>query len=426
MKQTICSVGDSILMEKFPEKYNFDRIKNILEKADVKLFNLENVVSNNVLFGSSFCGGTWLLAKEETLDEVLRFGFNGCSFANNHTMDYSYDGLFDTLSALHRRNIPISGAGKDLSEASSYKVIQTNSGKCAIISICSSFTDAARAGNESEQVKGRPGLNPLRYSIEYRINKEHMQALREISEATYIDGRRNRSRLSGYTPMPPAGCFGFGEYNFKECEQEGKFSKVNVNDMQRTENTIKKALEECENVVITVHSHEIKHDTDDEPDDFLVEFARKCIDAGASAVIGTGTHQLKAVEIYNGKPIFYSIGNFIFQNDKVFCLPEDFREKYKMPNGLNAREMIERRSRLCNGGLHADVNNFRSLMPFMTFEDGKLVNLKLYPIRLDMESALPDLADKEETKKIYDYLLERNKQFNTKMQLNDGFIEVLL
>ena len=97
-----------------------------------------------------------------------------------------------------------------------------------------------------------------------------------------------------------------------------------------------------------------------------------------------------------------------------------------MPNGLNAREMIERRSRLGNGGLHADVNNFRSLMPFMIFEDGKLVNLKLYPIRLDMESALPDLADKEETKKIYDYLLERNKQFNTKMQLSDGFIEVLL
>ncbi len=426
MKQTICSVGDSILMEKFPEKYNFDRIKNVLEKADVRLFNLENVISNNAIYGSTYCGGTWLLAKEETLDEVLRFGFNGCSFANNHTMDYSYEGLFDTLSAVNKRNIPICGAGKDLDDASSYKVVQTNNGKCAIISVCSTFNDAARAGNGAEHLKGRPGLNPLRFSIEYRINKEHMQALREISEATYIDGRRNRSRLGGYTPMPPAGCFGFGEYTFRECEQEGKLSKVNVNDMQRTENTIKKALEECDNVIVTIHSHEIKHDTDDEPDDFLIEFSRKCIEAGASAVIGTGTHQLKAVEIYKGKPIFYSLGNFIFQSDKVFCMPDDFREKYKMPYGLTARELIERRSQLGNGGLHADVNNFRSLMPFMTFEDGKLVNLKLYTLRLDMESALPDLADKEETKKIYDYLLERNKQFNTKMQLNDGFIEVIL
>ena len=117
MKQTICSVGDSILMEKFPEKYNFDRIKNVLEKADVRLFNLENVISNNAIYGSTYCGGTWLLAKEETLDEVLRFGFNGCSFANNHTIDYSYEGLFDTLSAVNNRNIPICGAVKDFDDA---------------------------------------------------------------------------------------------------------------------------------------------------------------------------------------------------------------------------------------------------------------------------------------------------------------------
>ena len=95
--------------------------------------------------------------------------------------------------------------------------------------------------------------------------------------------------------MPPEGCFGFGEYNFRECETEGKFSKVNSVDMKRTEDTIKKALLECDSVIVSVHSHEIKHDTDDEPDDFLIEFCRRCIDAGASAVIGTGTHQLNAL-----------------------------------------------------------------------------------------------------------------------------------
>ena len=426
MKQTICSVGDAILLERFPESYDITAIKKILESADARLFNLENVLSDRPIYASSYCGGTWLLAKEDTLDDTLSFGFNGCSFANNHTMDFSYDGLFDSLNAAKKRNLPICGAGKDLEEAAAYAVIDTKNGKCALISICATFNDAARAGNSSDYLPGRPGLNPLRFSIEYHITPEHMKALKEMSAGTHIDGRRNRSRMGGYTPMPPKGCFGFGEYNFKECEIEGKFSKVNAIDMARTENTIKKALLECENVIVNIHSHEIKHDTDDEPDDFLIEFARRCIDVGASAVIGTGTHQLKAVEIYKEKPIFYSLGNFIFQSDMVFCMPDDFREKYKMPYGLTAREQIAERAKLGNGGLHTDVNNFRSLMPFMTFEDGKLTELMLYPLRLDMHTGLPSLADDKETKIIFDYLCERNKQFGTIININGKVIEVKL
>ena len=426
MKQSILSVGDAILLEKFPESYDVNPIKEIVEKADAKLFNLENVLSDRRIYASSYCGGTWLLAKEDTLDDTLRFGFNGCSFANNHTMDFSYEGLFDTLNAAKKRNLPICGAGKDLEEASDYAVIETENGKCAIISICATFNDAARAGYASDYLVGRPGLNPLRFSIEYHITPEHMKALKEMSAGTHIDGRRNRSRMGGYTPMPPEGCFGFGEYNFRESEMEGKFSKVNAVDMARTENTIKKALEECENVIVSIHSHEIKHDTDDEPDDFLIEFCRKCIDCGASAVIGTGTHQLKAVEIYKEKPIFYSLGNFIFQSDMVFCMPDDFREKYKMPYGLTAREQIVERAKLGNGGLHNDVNNFRSLMPFMTFEDGKLTDLKLYPLRLDMHTGFPALADENETKIIHDYLCDRNKQFGTKIEIKNDCIEVKL
>ncbi len=426
MKQTICSVGDVILLERFPKDYDITELKNIVEKADVRLFNLENVLSDRRIYASSYCGGTWLLAKEDTLDDTLGFGFNGCSFANNHTMDFSYDGLFDTLEAAKKRGLPLCGAGKDLKEASDYTVVKTENGTCAVISLCATFNDAARAGAASDYLVGRPGLNPLRFSIEYHITPEHMKALREMSAGTHIDGRRNRSRMGGYTPMPPEGCFGFGDYNFRESDTEGKISHVNAVDMARTEKTIKDALQECDNVIVNIHSHEIKHDTDDEPDDFLIEFCRNCIDAGASAVVGTGTHQLKAVEIYKGKPIFYSLGNFIFQSDMVFCMPDDFREKYHMPYGLTAQEQIAERAKLGNGGLHTDVNNFRSLMPFMTFEDGKLEKVVLYPIRLDMHTGLPALADEGETKIIYDYLCDRNEQFGTRIEITDGAIEVKL
>jgi poly-gamma-glutamate synthesis protein (capsule biosynthesis protein) len=42
------------------------------------------------------------------------------------------------------------------------------------------------------------------------------------------------------------------------------------------------------------------------------DFYRKLIDAGADAVIGSHPHVVQEIEEYNGKPIFYSLGNFIF------------------------------------------------------------------------------------------------------------------
>jgi poly-gamma-glutamate synthesis protein (capsule biosynthesis protein) len=47
--------------------------------------------------------------------------------------------------------------------------------------------------------------------------------------------------------------------------------------------------------------------------------ARLMIDAGADAVIGGHPHQLQDTETYQGKPIFYSLGNFVFEGfpDKV-------------------------------------------------------------------------------------------------------------
>ncbi len=44
--------------------------------------------------------------------------------------------------------------------------------------------------------------------------------------------------------------------------------------------------------------------------------AHALIDAGADVIIGHHTHTLQTSETYRGKPIFYSIGNFIFDQQK--------------------------------------------------------------------------------------------------------------
>jgi poly-gamma-glutamate synthesis protein (capsule biosynthesis protein) len=46
------------------------------------------------------------------------------------------------------------------------------------------------------------------------------------------------------------------------------------------------------------------------------EAGKKFIDAGADAVLGSHPHVIQPIEIYKNKPIFYSLGNFLF--DQIF------------------------------------------------------------------------------------------------------------
>lgn len=48
------------------------------------------------------------------------------------------------------------------------------------------------------------------------------------------------------------------------------------------------------------------------PEEYQRTLAKQYIDAGADAVIGSHPHVLQGIEYYEGKPIFYSLGNFIF------------------------------------------------------------------------------------------------------------------
>jgi poly-gamma-glutamate synthesis protein (capsule biosynthesis protein) len=65
-----------------------------------------------------------------------------------------------------------------------------------------------------------------------------------------------------------------------------------------------------------------------------VEFAHKLIDDGADIILGHHPHQFQGMEIYKGKPVIYSMGNFLFdQND-----PEN-KESFIMDMKYNGTEL---------------------------------------------------------------------------------------
>ena len=72
---------------------------------------------------------------------------------------------------------------------------------------------------------------------------------------------------------------------------------------------ITKAKLECDYVFVAVHWGTERTDV---LTDYQPVMAHKFIDAGADAVIGSHPHVLQGIEMYQGKPIFYSLGNYIF------------------------------------------------------------------------------------------------------------------
>lgn len=91
--------------------------------------------------------------------------------------------------------------------------------------------------------------------------------------------------------------------------QPGEFCFYDETDLL---NAITAARSQVDYLFVMVHWG-VEHTT--ELTDYQPNDGHKFIDAGADAVIGMHSHCLQPVEIYNGKPIFYSLGNFIFNQN---------------------------------------------------------------------------------------------------------------
>ena len=428
----ICITGDSILMDKLPRSYQgLGPVRDYIAQADVRINNLEMVISNNDQFASTYCGVPWLTAKPEVLDDILQYGFNCFGFANNHTMDYSYGGVESTLNAFAQRQMPVCGAGMSLAEATAPAMVETDQGKVAVLCITSTCDDAARAGDAGDVIPARPGVNKLRHTETFYVTPEHMAVLEQIAEATHINGRINNSKRGGYIVSRP-GVFSLGTVDFKCSDIEGKESTPHAGDMERMRLAIAQAKTQTPNVIVCFHSHEIKAELDEEPDYFIEEFARKCIDWGACSVVGSGTHQVKAIEVYKGKPIFYSIANFIFQSEKPGVLPLDFYERYGIDPALSVEEAVYVRSNGGTRGLETEFKNYKGLMPLLEVETGEVKKVTIKPVELGFYhedktvKGLPHSASEEVTRDVFETLQSLSAEYGTKLTLQDGLIEVAL
>lgn len=429
----ICATGDLMLLSDFPASYDYIKIADIIKQNDVRLTNLESVVSDWNCYASTFCGGQWINTEPDRMEDVKKFGFNIYSCANNHSMDYSFEGVLSTKKVLEQKGMPYAGIGLSLKEAAApaYLSIPEKNIKVALISVTSTFIDAARAGDEKDGIPARPGVNPLRVQTKYKVSGIHYEQLKEIAKATFINGERDNARAIGSLPPEEEGSINFGGHFFVvDDREEGKITYCHKADLNRIIEGIKAAGTQADYVMVSIHSHQIKRASYTEPDYFCEEFAHKCIDAGACAVWGGGTHQLKPVEIYKGRPIFYSLGNFVFETHQVRKLPADFWDKYGYPDNLTVEEAMNRKTKNGTVGLEVDRDNYLSVIAQVEFERGKLVDVSLIPVELNFKGGqdlkgLPAVASETDTDSILKRLQEISEEYGTAFEKVDGVIKVI-
>lgn len=420
------AAGDALIQQRIPKTYaDKEQITRFIKRADARFFNLETTVNYaGECFASQFSGGTYMRTDPENLRDVLDFGFNMTSFNNNHTMDFSYEGMLKTLDYIKQYDLVHSGVGRNLAEASAPRYLDTPEGRVALISVNTTFEPCMMAGAQSRSFPGRPGINGLRHTQTLFVTKEDFETIKRISDTTGINEEEKLNIAQGYSKESPADVFEMGPIRFKLAEKAGRTMEANAEDVHRVLKAIYEAQLQANYILISLHTHEMMGDSLEIVPDFLEDFAHRCIDAGAHAIIGHGPHLLRPIEVYKERPIFYSLGDFILQLYSVPAAPEDFYKTQGFTSDATVHELLRKRSNNFTRGLMQDPQMSETVIPYWEMENGKLTKLELLPVTCaDNENkslaGLPTVAKNTEFVK---RLAEMSKTYGVNMQLSDGIV----
>ena len=250
-----------------------------LLKGDVKFTNLEGAVTEpgqpNEQVPQFHKGGGWL-APVGALDSLQALGFNLIAFAGNHAWDLKTVGIQNTLKAAERLKLVHAGTGYNLNEAAAPVYVQTANGTVALIAFASGEVAPGAAATPT-----RPGVNELR-----------------------VD-QGSEGHIVGST-----------------ADQYGLPLKRNEEDAQRILKNIRTARQQADIVIVYQHNHVFERPVADimleelperlRPPAWIQEWTREVVDAGADIVVMHGAPLLHGIQIYHHRPIFFDLGNFIF------------------------------------------------------------------------------------------------------------------
>ncbi len=417
---TFVAAGDSILLRPvsvYGKEPGFAGVRDLVESGDVAFTNFEFNVFDLRRFQptpQAEHGGLWVHAAPAQAGELKALGFDMVSRANNHAMDYGVDGLTETSEILDRVGLVYAGVGPDLGAARRAAYFQTPLGRVAMISTASTFTPLSRASHARDDMKGRPGVSALRWTRHVYLEPGAFASLkRAIGDMALVPLPR---------PFTDEAVTFYGT-EYRRGDRNRVELVANPRDLDEILAEVRNARREADFVFVTIHSHEPSNQSE-VPADFLPGFAHACIDAGADLFVGHGPHQLRGVEIYKERPIFYSLGNFAFQYQSLEPLASDIYEAEKLdPFRSTPAQLYDA---VTDEGLGFKENIWwESAIAVAQFDGGRVRSVELHPIDLGAslppsQKGTPRLADAALSRKILDRVARISRAYGTTIRQENG------
>jgi poly-gamma-glutamate synthesis protein (capsule biosynthesis protein) len=264
-------VGDTNLQDRKDPAEAFAQVLPTLRGADMLLGHLEGPLyapSTDPARPDIPHKARWRHSDPAMVEGLRAAGFAGVSLASNVT--YGENAIRSTLETLDEAGIAHCGAGRDYAVARQTAIVERGGVRCGLLSYTSVFWPVGHAAGPNT-----PGVATLRATTAYQ---PHPRVL-EMPGAPAIVVT---------TPDPQ--------------------------ELAAMQDDVRRLREQADIVLVSCHwgvsSSQVIQD-------YQRVVGRAAIAAGADAVFGHHPHVVQAIEVYQGQPIFYSLGNFAFDWEKM-------------------------------------------------------------------------------------------------------------
>lgn len=426
---TLTAVGDLIITDAiYPRlQRQAPELIALLKQADVTFGNFEGTAIDLCKFGghpSALAGGSWLISTPAVARDLKDMGFNLMSRANNHTTDWGVEGMRYTDALFEQAGMVHAGTGETLAQARAPRFLSTPAGRVAMVALASRFEANARAIDPLGQIPGRPGLNALRATRYVLVSPERLRMLAAIRDAL-PKGMMRKSILAADAKNGTVTLFDV-KYRARDDIGDGVDFTFTMDERDRKGiiHNLRQGKQSADFAIVSMHTHEPGNYCE-APPDFMPVIAREAIDNGADAFIGHGPHQLRGIEIYKGKPIYYSLGNFFFMENQQQPITRDEHEKDKVePMSMTEAEFMEHRR---VHGVFKEQVWYESVVAVNRYDRrGKLQQIALHPIEMhwqderDADRGIPRLADGADAQRILQRLQRLSAAYGTEIDIVDG------
>ena len=379
----------------------FRKVQSLLREADLAFTNFEGTILGNH-GGWPLKGSFFGCSDPVVLDSLRGIGFQALSLSNNHAFDLGPSGVLSTLEEVDKRGFLHAGLGRDHARVSRASSAMIGGRPVAIVAMDGGpGPDFMYAADADAGRPARPGVNRLGITQRIELDAaafEQLAAIRDRVGYSAID-LANDSQPDDRPELDPDTEIALARAVFRRSERCGRSVKIDEADLSRNLASITTAAKDGSLVVAYLHHHHWASDWYQVPD-WVSGVAKACIDAGAAMFVSHGAPVLQPIEIYRGRPIFYSLGNFIFHvrsEKSTWTAPEVWE----------------------------------SVVAVSTFDAGnRLVEITLHPVVIGGDEALqdgvlerrlaPHLATGASAERILRRLTEQSARLGTEIQVSDG------